>query len=110
MGETPTLLELLAGFADAAVEHGVDAAGVFSSAVKVLAPAAVAAVWVAMTPRCSFLTSMVGISLIVFSVQVRARLGGGEVEVAGGADGWVGEGFAFVQPVGDFVADDGAEI
>ena len=35
---------------------------------------------------------------------------GGEVEVAGGADGWVGEGFAFVQPVGDFVADNCAEI
>jgi hypothetical protein len=35
---------------------------------------------------------------------------GGEVEVAGGADGWGGEGFAFFEPVGDFVADDGAEI
>ncbi len=35
---------------------------------------------------------------------------GGEVEVAGGADGWGGEGFAFIEPVGDFVADDGAEI
>ena len=42
---------------------------IFSSAVKVLAPAAVAAVWVAMTPRCSFLTSMVGISLLVFSLK-----------------------------------------
>ena len=29
MGETPTLLELLAGFAGAAVKHSVDGAGVF---------------------------------------------------------------------------------
>ena len=29
MGERHTLLELLVGFAGAAVEHGVDAAGVF---------------------------------------------------------------------------------
>ena len=35
---------------------------------------------------------------------------GGEVEVAGGADGWSGEGFAFGEAVGDFVADDSAEI
>jgi hypothetical protein len=35
---------------------------------------------------------------------------GGEVEVAGCADGWGGEGFAFIESVGDFVADDGAEV
>ena len=35
---------------------------------------------------------------------------GGEVEVAGGADGGLGEGFAFGEAVGDFVADDGAEF
>ena len=35
---------------------------------------------------------------------------GGEVEVAGGAEGGIWEGFTLVEPVGDFVADDGAEI
>ena len=29
VGETPTLLELLAGLAGAAIQHGVDGAGVF---------------------------------------------------------------------------------
>ncbi len=33
MGETPTHLELLAGLAGAAVEHGVDGAGIFSASL-----------------------------------------------------------------------------
>jgi hypothetical protein len=46
----------------------------------------------------------------VFSFQGRGRSCGGEVEVAGGADGGGGEGFAVVEPVGDFVADNRSEI
>lgn len=40
----------------------------------------------------------------------RGSSSGRKVEVAGGADGGSGEGFAVVEPVGDFVADDGAEF
>ena len=46
----------------------------------------------------------------MFSFQGRGRLGGGEVEVAGGSDGRTREAFTFCEAVGDFVADDGAEI
>jgi hypothetical protein len=44
------------------------------------------------------------------SFQGRPRSGGGEIEIAGGADGGSWEGFAVVEAVGDFVADDGAEV
>jgi hypothetical protein len=37
-------------------------------------------------------------------------LPGGETEVASGAHGGLGEGFALGEAVGDFVADDGAEF
>ncbi len=37
-------------------------------------------------------------------------LRGGEVQITGGADGWIWEDFTLVEPVGDFVADDGAEV
>lgn len=33
-----------------------------------------------------------------------------EIKVAGGADGGLGEGIAFGEAMGDFVADDGAEV
>jgi hypothetical protein len=35
---------------------------------------------------------------------------GGEVEISGGTNGWIGEGFAFGETVSDFVVDDSAEI
>ena len=35
---------------------------------------------------------------------------GGKVEIASGADGGSWKGFAFGEAVGDFVADDGAEV
>jgi hypothetical protein len=44
-------------------------------------PAAVAAVWVAMTLRCSFLTSMVGISFLVFNVQFSGERNGRKCQV-----------------------------
>ncbi len=36
--------------------------------------------------------------------------GGGEIEVAGGSDRGIGEGIAFGEAMGDFVANDGAEV
>lgn len=46
----------------------------------------------------------------MFSFHGRGRSGGGEVEVAGGADGWRGKRLALAEAVGDFVAHDGAEV
>lgn len=46
----------------------------------------------------------------MFSFQGRGRSGGGEVEVAGGSDGWRGKRLALAEAVGDFVAHDGAEV
>ena len=67
---------------------------------------AVAAVWVAMTPRCSFLTSMVGISLLVFreeeevpSEQRRGRSGVGEF--AFGFRNGASESLGGFHPLGD---------
>ena len=62
---------------------------------------------------------MAGARVLTFSFQGRGRkrrvsraglLCGGGVEAAGGADGGLGEGFAFGEAMGDFVADDGAVL
>jgi hypothetical protein len=44
------------------------------------------------------------------SFQGRRISSCGKVEIAGGTDGGSWEGFAVVEPVGDFIADDGAEF
>jgi hypothetical protein len=67
-----------------------------SPTVEFLGPAAVAAVWVVMTPRCSFLTSLVDFMLrrsLVLSIQFsekNKKLVDSLLAAGGGVDVWQG--------------------